>query len=64
MPATKNCPTCGKENQSGGMCYACQTAQDALDDLVARASVPNLASLYRAGKERGLIAPMTKYANT
>ena len=36
-------------------------AEDALDQLVERASVPNLASLFQAGKEAGLIKPVTAY---
>jgi hypothetical protein len=35
--------------------------EDTLDQMVARASVPNLASLFQRGKEAGLIKPTTGY---
>ena len=34
---------------------------DELDELVQRASTPNLATLFRRGKEAGLIKPTTGY---
>ena len=34
---------------------------DELDDLVQRASTPNLATLFKRGKEAGLIKPTTGY---
>lgn len=34
------------------------------DNLVAAASVPSLAALVRAGKEKGLIQPITGYTAT
>lgn len=37
---------------------------DALDDMVRRASVPNLASLFKRGKESGLIKPSSEYGGT
>jgi len=37
------------------------TSEDELDHLVQRASVPSLASLFKAGKEKGLIKPTTGY---
>lgn len=35
-----------------------------LDELVQRASVPNLASLFKKGKERGLIKAQQEYAHS
>jgi hypothetical protein len=34
---------------------------DTLDSLVQAASVPNLASLFKRGKDAGLITPITGY---
>ena len=34
---------------------------DILEALVIRASVPNLAALYKRGKEAGLIKPVQEY---
>ena len=38
--------------------------EEQLDQLVQRASVPNLASLFQAGKDAGLIQPVTVYGET
>ena len=38
--------------------------EDTMDQLVQRASVPNLASLFKRGKEAGLIKPNTHYGET
>jgi hypothetical protein len=35
-----------------------------MDQMVQRASVPNLASLFKRGKEAGLIKPGTEYGHT
>lgn len=40
------------------------TDDDDLDTLVAKASRPNLASLFKAGKEKGLIKPTQEYGHT
>lgn len=37
---------------------------DDLDNLVERASVPNLASLFKRGKEKGLIKATTNYGES
>lgn len=37
------------------------TDEDNLDQMVQAASVPNLASLFRKGKERGLIKAQQEY---
>lgn len=38
--------------------------EDELDQLVQRASVPSLASLFKKGKEAGLIQPGKEYGHT
>lgn len=35
-----------------------------LDDLVQRASTPSLASLFKRGKEKGLLKPQQEYGHT
>lgn len=35
---------------------------DRLDDMIAAASLPSLATLIKRGKEAGLIQPVTGYA--
>lgn len=37
--------------------------EDTMDQMVQRASVPNLASLFKAGKDAGLIKPGKEYGN-
>ena len=39
-------------------------SEDQLDKLVEKASTPNLASLFRKGKEAGLIQTGKEYGNT
>lgn len=39
-------------------------SEDELDKLVEKASTPNLASLFRKGKEAGLIQAGKEYGNT
>lgn len=34
------------------------------DEMVERASVPNLASLFKAGKKKGLLKPTTVYGES
>ena len=36
-------------------------ADDRLDELVEQASVPNLATLFKRGKDAGLLKPTTGY---
>lgn len=38
--------------------------EDMMDVMVQRASTPNLASLFKAGKAAGLIKPTTGYGET
>lgn len=40
------------------------TDEEELDELVQKASVPNLASLYRKGKDKGLLKPQQEYGHT
>jgi hypothetical protein len=39
-------------------------SEDELDRLVERGSVPNLASLFKKGKDAGLIKPGKEYGGT
>ena len=50
------CPACG--------CPIPSEPTDMMDTLVQRASIPNLASLFRAGKKAGLIQPAKEYGNS
>lgn len=34
-----------------------------MDAMIEKASIPNLASLFRAGKEKGLIQPAYQYGH-
>lgn len=36
---------------------------DMMDAMIQKASVPNLAALFKAGKKRGLIQPQQEYGN-
>lgn len=38
--------------------------ESSLDQLVEAASVPNLAALFKRGKEAGLLKPVTGYSPT
>lgn len=40
------------------------TDESSLDQLVEAASVPNLAALFKRGKEAGLLKPVTGYSPT
>lgn len=69
-----NCSTCGNTWDGGdlvnGLCPDClgrsarpaQISDDALDQLVERASVPNLAGMYKRAKEQGFITPAPAYS--
>lgn len=62
-----NCPNCNtKADSLADVCEACGTEivsvpDDKMDALVSAASIPNLASLFRAGKDKGLIKPTSVY---
>ena len=63
----KNCPSCGKQIKNGQVCTTCLQAdaeERLLEQLVQKASVPNLASLYKAGRAAGLITPTVNYQHT
>lgn len=79
MSYLERCPNCGLEyNINKG--HQCADAVELLgasanapemsdpdamlDELVSRGSVPNLASLYKKGKESGLIKPGVEYGST
>lgn len=49
---------------SGCQCLTPPAAVDPLDELIAKASVPNLGALYRAAQKDGLIKPVPSYAST
>lgn len=42
----------------------CTRPEQALDQMVANASVPNLGALFRAGQKSGLIKPVKAYSST
>lgn len=52
-----SCPHCGRNL---GAVKAVDKA-DELDDMVSRASVPTLASLFKAGRKAGLIVSTQAY---
>lgn len=56
-----NC-ICGPCVSAG--CGCMHSAEDALDNLLQRAAVPNLASLFKAGVASGVITPAANYQNT
>jgi uncharacterized protein with PIN domain len=61
----KPCSNCGQMHR-WTKCPKCGTpvvsvAEDTIDQMVARASLPNLADLFRKGKEQGLIGTVFNY---
>jgi len=59
------CPNCDHVTDEQ-VCENCGTqivsvADDTMDAMVQAASIPNLASLFKAGKKRGLIKPTSAY---
>ena len=70
MSAKKICLTCSAEftadDETLMRCDTCRTteADAVMDAIVTKASLPNLASLFRAGRKSGLIAPTVAYTNT
>jgi uncharacterized OB-fold protein len=65
-----HCPKCGHAyTRVGEICPVCHPAEvsdpDAkLDDMVERAAVPTLATLFRKAKATGAIKPITGYGGT
>jgi len=63
------CPNCDEVSDLD-VCEHCGTqivsvVNDTVEDeMIAAASVPSLASLFRQGKKRGLIKPMQDYGQT
>lgn len=62
------CPNCEFETDDH-VCPECGTTivsdvDDKIDALVEGASIPNLASLFKQGKKRGLIKPAREYGQT
>lgn len=62
------CPNCSKQSTDTVVCSECRTpmsvAEDSLDSLVQKASVPNLAALFGAAKSAGLIVAQQEYGHT
>ena len=54
----------GKVSGSGTKMGGVDNDEDDLDQLVQKASIPNLASLFRKGKEKGLIQAQQEYGHT
>jgi predicted RNA-binding Zn-ribbon protein involved in translation (DUF1610 family) len=59
-----NRPDRGDVSVGHGSVTTAQLDEDALDDLVARGSVPDLATLFKKGKEKGLITAGKEYGST
>lgn len=62
------CPNCDHETDES-VCENCGTTivsvvDETIDSLVEAASIPNLASLFRAGKKRGLIKATQEYGQS
>jgi hypothetical protein len=51
------CVECGHDNTE----FLSVGTDKVDDDMIARASIPNLASLYKAGKAQGNIKPQQDY---
>ena len=49
---------------SGGKVSEVGTNMEVSDEMMERASVPNLASLFQRGKEAGLIKPGKEYGSS
>lgn len=60
--ADQVCLTCNIAHPVETGCPEHPVEQD-LDHLVERASIPNLATLFQQGKEKGLIKPGKEYAS-
>jgi hypothetical protein len=59
------CPNCEEESDDK-VCPNCGTTivsdpDDTIDTLVQQASIPSLATLFRQGKQAGLIKPAQEY---
>lgn len=63
----KDCPNCKLETNED-VCPECghvlSEVDDTMDQMIAAASIPNLASLFKQGKKRGLIQPVHDYGHT
>lgn len=62
------CPNCDHETDEK-VCENCGTTivsdvDETMDAMVQQASIPNLASLFKAGKKAGLIKPVAEYGQT
>ncbi len=62
------CPNCSETSTNDTVCSECNTPMsvvtDSLDSLVEQASVPNLAALFQAAKDQGLIQAQQEYGHT
>lgn len=59
------CPKCDT-NLREGLCPSCgwtevSDAGEIMDDMIAKASVPSLATLFRKAKDSGAIGPISGY---
>lgn len=65
------CPNCEEETEHD-VCEHCGTqvvsvvddTMESEDEMIAAASIPSLATLFRQGKKRGLIKAMQDYGQT
>lgn len=70
------CPDCKTPLTVADRCTSCGWARPVgdtaevsdpdgmMDTLVQEASIPNLAALFKAGKDKGLIQPQQEYGHT
>lgn len=61
------CPNCDIDTDDK-VCPECGTTvlsdpDDILEGMIERASVPNLAALFKAGKDKGLLKPQQEYGH-
>lgn len=63
-----SCDDCADPNQGEGSTTTKQAQMSVddgtMDEMIRRASTPNLASLFKAGKAAGLITPGKEYGHT
>jgi predicted ATPase with chaperone activity len=59
----EKCPKCGAKIPALAE-QEVSVLDDNLDSMVQQASIPSLATLFRAGKDAGLIKPITVYGES
>ena len=65
--STRECPECGRAHQSvRDVCVSCSSTgvsglSDTLEAMVEKASIPNLAALFKQGKANGVLKSVADY---